>query len=78
MALAVVYLIILVLLPVRDAHGGFADSVAQGVIALLSIHGTRESSSDLVVPFAIRLLLVSLAWLWPNWRYWNRREVLFS
>jgi len=78
MALAVVYLVILVPQAVRDAHGGFADSVAQGVIALLSIHGPRESFSDLVVPFAIRLLFASLVWLWPNWCFWNRREVLFS
>jgi hypothetical protein len=77
-ALAMVYFMLLVPVPVREAHGDFADLVGRGVAELLSMHWTSGGIGFLVVPFAIRLVLVSLIWLWPNWRYWKRREALFS
>ena len=68
----------LVHIPIRDFNGSFPDFVAQGLKELLSTRWTRDSFGGLVLPFAIRLILASLIWLWPNWVYWKKRVGLFS
>jgi hypothetical protein len=78
LALALVYVAMLVPIPIRDFHGSFPDFVAQGAKELLSTRWTRDSFGDLLLPFAIRLILASLVWLWPNWVYWKKRVALFS
>ena len=78
LALALVYVGMLVPIPIRDFNGSFPDFVAQGVKELLSTRWTRGSVGDLALPFAIRLLVASFIWLWPNWVYWKKRVGLFS
>jgi hypothetical protein len=77
-ALALVYIAMLVPIPIRDFNGSFSDFVAQGIKELLSTHWTRDSFGDLALPVAVRLILASLIWLWPNWVYWKKRVALFS
>ena len=74
--LVVTCLALLVPLQIRDTHGDFADLVAHGIGELLSIDWAQVD--DLIVPFAIRLILVSLLWFLPNWLYWRKRKLLFS
>jgi KUP system potassium uptake protein len=63
---------------IRDFNGSFPDFVARGAKELLSTRWTRDSFADLLLPFAIRLILASLFWLWPNRVYWKKRAALFS
>jgi hypothetical protein len=78
LALALVYVAMLVPVPIREFNGSFPDLVTEGLKALISIRWTRDRLGDLALPFAIRLILASLIWLWPNWLYWKRRVELFS
>jgi hypothetical protein len=78
LVLAIVYLALLVPLQIRETRGDFANFVTQGVVEFISKHWTRDSIGDLIVPLAIRLVLVGLFWLFPNWLYWKKRQMLFS
>ena len=77
-ALAIVYLAMLVPAPIRTTYDSFVDYFTQGLLQLASFRWTHDSLGDLVLPLAVRLLVASLIWLWPNWRYWRKRERLFS
>ncbi len=74
--IVIISLALLVPFTVRDTHDDFADLVAHGIGELLSTDWAKLD--DLVAPFAIRLVLVSLVWLLPNWLYWKKRKGLFS
>jgi hypothetical protein len=76
--LAITYLALLVPLQIRETRGDFANFVTQGVVEFISKQWTRDSIGDLIVPLAIRLVLVGLFWLFPNWLYWKKRQMLFS
>ncbi len=76
--LGVITLALLVPLPLREIHGGFANFVARGIVRFISPHFARDGVGDPIVPFAIRLVLVSLLWALPNWLYWKNRQGLFS
>jgi hypothetical protein len=73
--LGVTSVALLVPLQIRDTYSDFGDLVAHGVGELLSTDWAKVD--DLVLPFAIRLVLVSLVWLLPNWLYWKKRKGLF-
>lgn len=78
LALALVYVAFLVPVPIRDFDGSFPGFVALGIKMLTSTRWTRDSFGDLALPLAVRLILASLIWLWPNWVYWKKRVGLFS
>ncbi|HXX86439.1 MAG TPA: hypothetical protein VEN29_20965 [Casimicrobiaceae bacterium] len=77
-ALALVYVAFLVPVSIRDFDGSFPGFVALGIRTLTSTRWTRDSLGDLALPLALRLILASLIWLWPNWVYWKKRVGLFS
>ncbi len=74
--IVVISLALLVPFTIRDTHGDFADLLAHGVSELLAIDWAQVD--DLILPFATRLIGVSLLWLLPNWLYWKKRKGLFS
>jgi hypothetical protein len=65
-------------LPLHEFGGRLGEFVARGAKELISTRWTRDSFGDLLLPFAIRLILASLVWLWPNVLYWRKRATLFS
>jgi hypothetical protein len=78
LVLAFVFVALLVPTPIRDPHGGYTIPIMQGVLDVLSIDWHHERMRDLAVPVALRLVVASVAWAWPNWIYWKKREGLFS
>jgi len=76
--IGLIYVAMLVPLPVREFGGSLGDFVARGAKELISMQWTRDSLGDLLLPFAVRLILASLLWLWPNVLYWKKRATLFS
>ena len=76
--LTIIFVGMLIPVPIRDTHVGIAQTLVQGLIQLTSIRWVRDSLGDMAGPIAIRLVLASLLWAWPNWLYWKKRETLFS
>lgn len=75
---AIVYVAMLIPVPIRESNASFPDLFARGVNQLLATRWTHEGLGDLALPIAVRLILATLIWLWPNWVYWKKRVGLFS
>lgn len=42
------------------------------------VPGAYHRGADLAIQFTIKLAIVGLIWMWPNYVYWRKRRPLFS